>query len=291
MIFSVVVPFYNEEKLIERCLKSLLDQDFNKNEYELIFVDNNSTDRSRQIVKSYSDVILLSESKRSAYSARNKGIRAAKGEIIAFTDGDCEAAKDWLTQIYAGMKSIDAGIVLGSRCFAPGRSMRLQMLADYENTKTKYILTASLPKEYCYGFTNNMAVKGEIFERSGLFMEMARGADTGFIQKYLFSDPEAKLIYLPKMLIHHLEVGQFKVWLNKQVIHGEINKRIGFSSEYKKLTLAMRWAIFQKAIKQNGYGFGRSFFLWFLLLLGNACYIAGETKTRAKKHFLILDRR
>lgn len=282
-MFSVIVPFYNEEKFIARCVTSLRDQDFNKSEYELIFVDNNSTDKSAQIIKLYSDVILLSESKRSPYAARNKGILAAHGEIIVFTDGDCEAAKDWLTQICAGMKPIPKGIFLGSRCFVSKKSMLLQMLANYENTKTKYILTASLPKKYCYGFTNNMAVKREIFEQSGLFMEIARGADTCFIQKYLLSDPKAKLIYLPKMLIHHLEVGQLKDWLKKQVIRGVTNRQITSSSGHKALTAAMRWAVFQKTIKENGYGFSRILFLGLLLLLGNAFYIAGEIKTQLKK--------
>jgi glycosyltransferase involved in cell wall biosynthesis len=280
MIFSVIVPFYNEEIFIERCIHSLLNQDFDRNEYELIFVDNNSADRSAQVVNSYSDINLLSEGKRSAYAARNRGILAASGEILVFTDGDCEAEKDWLTHIYAGMKHLNAGIVLGSRCFASHKSIPLRLLAAYENAKIEYVLTTSLPKEYCYGFTNNMAVKGEIFEQSGLFPEFARGADTGFIQKYLFSDPEAKLIYLPKMLIRHLEVGQFIDWLNKQVIRGENNKRIGFGSKYKTLTAAMRLAVFRKAVKENGYGFSRSLILFLMLLLGNAFYIAGEIKTK-----------
>jgi glycosyltransferase involved in cell wall biosynthesis len=280
MIFSVIVPFHNEEMFIERCLRSLIDQDFEKNEYELIFVDNRSTDESGRIVKGHPGVRLFSETSPGAYAARNKGIRAARGEILAFTDGDCEAAKDWLARIHSGIKSLRAGVVLGSRSFASRKSKPLLLLADYENAKIKFVLGAPSSKEYGYGYNNNMAVQREIFERLGPFSEMARGGDTGFIQKYLRSTPDAKLAYLPGMLIHHLELERFKDWLGKQVIRGESNKRLGWRGEHKDLTAAMRWRIFRRTIQENGYGLGRSFLLLFLLGLGNICYAAGEVKAR-----------
>lgn len=94
MTFSVVVPFLNEGRYIARCIESLLGQDFDKNGYELIFIDNGSVDNSRKIVERFPNVILLSEEKKNPYAARNKGLRLAKGSIIAFSDADCVVAKD-----------------------------------------------------------------------------------------------------------------------------------------------------------------------------------------------------
>src|SRR5215510_7368406 len=96
MIFSVVVPFLNEENLIEKCIKSLLQQDFDQEKYELIFVDNGSIDDSTDIVRNYHNITLLYEPQQDPYLARNRGIRAAQGQFIVFTDADCVADRHWL---------------------------------------------------------------------------------------------------------------------------------------------------------------------------------------------------
>ncbi len=94
---SVVVPAYNTESMMELCIKSLLSQTYPKDRYEIIIIDNNSTDDTASIIKKY-PVIYLSETEiQSPYAARNKGIKHAKGEIIAFTDSDCVADKDWIS--------------------------------------------------------------------------------------------------------------------------------------------------------------------------------------------------
>ena len=98
--FSIVVPFYNKEKTIGRCIASLVSQDYPKEKYEIIFVNNNSTDASCDIVTRYPVVKLLHEHKQGAYIARNKGILNAKGIFIAFTDADTEVRKDWLSNIH-----------------------------------------------------------------------------------------------------------------------------------------------------------------------------------------------
>ncbi len=70
---SVIVPFLNEEKYIEQCLDSLLNQDKEPAEFELIFIDNNSTDSSVAIVSKYKKVTLLHEGKSHAYASRPTG--------------------------------------------------------------------------------------------------------------------------------------------------------------------------------------------------------------------------
>ncbi len=107
---SVIVPAYNAENCIEYCLKSLLN--LNYPSYEIIIVDNNSTDRTKEIIKKY-PVNYLFENKRGSYSARNKGVKHATGEIICFTDSDCIVDKNWLTEIIKPFKYNKVGGVGG----------------------------------------------------------------------------------------------------------------------------------------------------------------------------------
>ena len=117
MIFSVIVPFLNEEKLIERCLNSLLLQEFDKQDYELIFIDNGSSDRSADIVRRY-PVTLLHEPRRDPYLARNRGIEMARGQFLAFTDSDCIIDHRWLANLYYSFKVSNADIAIGLPCRA-----------------------------------------------------------------------------------------------------------------------------------------------------------------------------
>jgi cellulose synthase/poly-beta-1,6-N-acetylglucosamine synthase-like glycosyltransferase len=96
----VIVPVKNEREMIEPCLKSLLDLDYP--EYEIIIVDNGSTDGTLEIAEktAISDKrVRLLRSGGYAAAARNTGILAAKGDILAFIDGDCVAPSDWLKQL------------------------------------------------------------------------------------------------------------------------------------------------------------------------------------------------
>ena len=80
MIFSIIVPFLNEQRHIKDSIISLLEQDFNKNEYEIIFVDTGSEDRSLDIVKQFPRVRVFREKKKCPYAARNTALGFARGD-------------------------------------------------------------------------------------------------------------------------------------------------------------------------------------------------------------------
>lgn len=102
-IISVVIPAYNEESLIERCLTSLKNQTFNK-PFEIILVDNNCTDQTVNIAKKF-NVKIVKEPHQGVVWARQKGLLEAKGEIIACADCDCEYPENWLEKIYTQLVS------------------------------------------------------------------------------------------------------------------------------------------------------------------------------------------
>lgn len=96
---SVIIPAYNEEKLIGKCLKALQNQSLPRNHYEIIVVDNNSTDRTKEIVKKYGISIYTYTKMQRVAAARQFGASLAKAPILAFMDADSFADKKWLETI------------------------------------------------------------------------------------------------------------------------------------------------------------------------------------------------
>ena len=86
---SVIIPVYNDLKLLSTCLECLDRQTYPKTRFEVLVVDNGSDLPVQPIVSRYSNVKLEKESMPGSYAARNRGIAAARGEILAFTDADC----------------------------------------------------------------------------------------------------------------------------------------------------------------------------------------------------------
>jgi len=96
---SVVLPAFNEEKLIGRCLESLTNQDFSL-PYEIIMVNNNSTDQTETIAKSFTQVKLITEVVQGVVQARQRGLIEAQADIVVSADCDCVYPPMWLTNLY-----------------------------------------------------------------------------------------------------------------------------------------------------------------------------------------------
>jgi glycosyltransferase involved in cell wall biosynthesis len=94
-MISVIVPTYNEEASITACLKSLCNQTLARDEYEILVVDGNSGDRTRELAEEYADQVFIQTSTKVG-GARNDGVMRAKGDIVATTDADCIIPPDWL---------------------------------------------------------------------------------------------------------------------------------------------------------------------------------------------------
>jgi glycosyltransferase involved in cell wall biosynthesis len=96
VFISVIIPAHNEEKYIGDCLLSLSHQDYPKNMYEVIVVDNNSTDETENIASSY-HIKLIKQNTGPVGAVRNAGAKKGTGNILAFIDADCVAPANWLT--------------------------------------------------------------------------------------------------------------------------------------------------------------------------------------------------
>ncbi len=111
-MISVVIPTFNEEENIAQCLVSLRHQTVQRNEYEIIVVDGGSKDRTREIAQKYADLVFIQTSPKVG-GARNDGILAASGDIVATTDADCILPPTWIATIREGFEDKNVVQVYG----------------------------------------------------------------------------------------------------------------------------------------------------------------------------------
>jgi len=104
MLVSVVVPAFNEEKYIRRCLTALACQEHPDFEMETIVVDDGSTDGTGAIARQFG-VRVIAQTRRGVSGARQTGFEAARGEIIASMDADSEPPRDWLVRLVAALQN------------------------------------------------------------------------------------------------------------------------------------------------------------------------------------------
>ncbi|MGB9133714.1 MAG: glycosyltransferase family 2 protein [Methanosarcina sp.] len=107
---SVVVGIRNEERFIEECIESLLKLDYPQNYYEILIVDGMSTDKTQDLVQKYPVRLLLNDRKNVA-AARNLGVENSRGDLVAFTDGDCKVDPQWLKILVREMQSAPEDVV------------------------------------------------------------------------------------------------------------------------------------------------------------------------------------
>lgn len=103
MDFTVVVPTYNRKDKLRQCIESLLLQDYPRTQYEIIIVDDGSSDATKGLVESFlngnSNLRFLSQLHRGPAAARNLGIKEARGKYVGFTDNDCIVDQGWISQM------------------------------------------------------------------------------------------------------------------------------------------------------------------------------------------------
>ncbi|HEM61855.1 MAG TPA: glycosyltransferase, partial [Chloroflexi bacterium] len=165
MFISVVVPALDEEKYIGQCLSSLTAQTYPSDLYEIIVVDNGSTDRTSEIARRFG-VNVVHEPQRGVARARHRGTEEARGEIIAGTDADALAPPIWVEEIARTFRSDEAlGAVTGPILFRDGSS--------FDRWSARYVCNWATMLSYTLGrgvvSGNNFAVRTSEYWRVGGF--------------------------------------------------------------------------------------------------------------------------
>ena len=113
-VISIIIPVWNGERRIVQTLEAIKAQTVKRNHFEVIVIDNGSTDGTANAVRSFDFVTLLSEPIPGSYRSRNRGLAVARGKYVLFTDGDCVPAANWIEQAFAVLKRRpDAGVYAG----------------------------------------------------------------------------------------------------------------------------------------------------------------------------------
>lgn len=113
-VITVIVPAYNEQELIADCLDTLIKQTLDQDKYEIVVIDNQSTDLTSQIVLE-KGIRVEKEAKKGYVHTIRKGIDIAETELIAFTDADCRVPADWLDVIVKHFYSEQGLIGVGGK--------------------------------------------------------------------------------------------------------------------------------------------------------------------------------
>ena len=174
---SVVLPVYNDPEGIQATLDSLLIQSTN-NLYQITVVDNDSTDRTPEVVRTYGDrVSLLHETEiQGSYAARNEGIQHADCDVVAFLDADETVEEDWLETALGAMEDQDVDY-LGCNVEL---TLHQNTLVGRYNAHTGFPVKQYLEEEY-YAPTCALLVRKKVFEDLGPFdARLISGGDREF---------------------------------------------------------------------------------------------------------------
>ena len=194
---TVIVPCFNEQANIGEVLDALMRQTYPEDKFDIVVVDNGSTDNSPCIVKEYG-IGLLQEKRRSSYRARNLGIANSRGELIAFLDGDCVPAIFWLEKLAQKSTAENIPLVAGrieNQIVRANLGNRLLAMRKTPEERKKSVLEHKLVPG------GNFIVKREMFEKYGLFNEYVSGSDTEFSRR-LFLNGE-KIGYCEEAIVSH----------------------------------------------------------------------------------------
>jgi GT2 family glycosyltransferase len=196
---SIVVPVLNGERTIQECLTSLLYMEYPEERREIVVVDNGSIDRTAEIIKRF-PIMYLQEKRRGIPYARNRGIEASRGEIVAFTDSDCVVSKRWLYELVQGFERKEVGGVEGETVDYPPTNPAEKYMAKRRSYSRKMRLASPLSP---YAVTANVAFRREVFDKIGVFdSRFPSGEDVDFSWRF-FQGINLELGYNPRAIVFH----------------------------------------------------------------------------------------
>lgn len=269
---SVIIPVLNASSTLGDCIDALLRQDLPAGEFEVIVVDNNSTDDSIAIARQHG-VKVLSEPHKSAYAARNLGLREAKGDLVAFTDADCIAKKGWLKSLREPLDDPRVKVVMG-RDIPGGRTRATLLLGDYDHFKEQFVMSSEDSDVY-YGHTNNLMTRRKVLEETGYFYPIPRGADVVFVQRVLGLYGTQAVRYQPDAIVDHTEIRTASDYFRKAFIYGRSARRYRRIVPARPLYNTERFSVFRKQMKASELSLMDAAYLLLLLLTGVVTYRLG----------------
>lgn len=241
-VISIVVCTYNRSRLVLNCLTSLDNQILDKDQYEVVIVDNNSTDDTQKVVGKFIEdkpnFYLVFEGRQGHAHARNCGWHQAKGDYIAYTDDDTRVEPDWCQKILKAFLSVSPQpVAVGGQIYPWYEAPPPDWFSDEMEIRTWGNEAGFLqPPRARYGFSGaNMSFKRDILQKYGGFStdygivdgKLRMGEDTElFFRVY---DHEPFFWYDPEIRVQHwVPVSTMTLWyqIKRSYLAGIANARI-----------------------------------------------------------------
>lgn len=207
---SIVIPAYRDWERLQLCIDALAEQTYPADKFEILVINNDSSDSVPEAFCLPVNGKLFVESKVGSYAARNKGIKESKGQILAFTDSDCIPALDWIENAVAILTSGADRIAGKVELFY--RSNRLNLAEKYQKA-----FAFRQEKSAARGFsvTGNMLTWLDVFDKVGLFDDLLMsGGDVEWGVRAFRAG--FGIIYAPNAVVRHPARHQLSELLHKR---------------------------------------------------------------------------
>lgn len=195
---SVVIPVRDGADKIADCIDSVLAGDYPVDRREVLVVDNASTDGTAGVIRTR-PVTGLHEPRPGVSNARNRGIAAARGEILAFIDGDCIAEPRWLSELVRPFGDPEVGCVAGELGHARAETAAERQATRMFGAWQRYAVSSDPP----YAITANAAYRRDVFDDIGPFdPRMPRAQDVELGLRFSERSP-LRLAYAEDAVVRH----------------------------------------------------------------------------------------
>ena len=210
---SVVIPARNSEGTIARVITACLEQDLGAERFEVVVVDDGSSDDTWRILKEYAsrgEILALRQPNLGAAAARNAGTRASSGEILVFCDADIIVPPNWLRRLVDAASGPEVGLV--GCVYAPAEALPLITSCTHEEIRRRQIRGPDAPL-HIGSFT--MALRRSLFESVGGFdVEFIRAQDTEL--SYRVAETGYRSCLLKDLGVRHEHTRTLREWLVNQ---------------------------------------------------------------------------
>ena len=285
-LFTIIVPTYRRPAQLADCLKALAALDFPTNKFEVIIVDDGggTLDETFNPLREHGLQWTLREQPNAGpAAARNLGAAHAKGRYLAFTDDDCQPARDWLTHLAAGFAAQPRAMLGGQtinaltgNIYAAASQLLVDFLYDYYNCRDN---------QPAFFTSNNFAVAAAQFHELGGFdtrYPRAAGEDRAFCEAWRRAG--YSLVLLPQMRLAHAHAMGARGFWRQHFNYGRAafhfhrhNQNVG-GKGVKSEPLAFYWQIISYPLRGK---VAKAFRLSGLLFLAQAANALGYFREAA----------
>lgn len=221
--FSFIIPTYNMSESLKQTLQSLINQDYDKSNYEIVVVNNNSTDNTIimldtiKISNPQIQLKVLDEKKQGASTARNIGIAGADGEYLVFTDADVVFPEDYLKKAKDLIKKFD---IFGGPMFTLYKDSKNISFQSFQFSYSLKEVEANVD----FIATCNLVIKRQILEDYKIRFDATNpytGGDDTFFNN-LIRSKGLEIRYIPNLVVYHsYKVGGWSEFFAKSFLKGK----------------------------------------------------------------------